>query len=88
MERRAVYYAVQQWRRERTLANESGHRLPPEIEEGGLVEGSMQDGVDVVFPHDPRTTECLDTRALWEAQPIQHHEQRSQMRRITDSGKK
>jgi hypothetical protein len=46
-----LWYAIQQWRRERTLANESGHKpqlcydgekdghfqLPPEVEEG-LVE--------------------------------------------------
>ena len=31
MERKAVYYAIQQWRRERTLANEQGHQ-PPSID--------------------------------------------------------
>jgi hypothetical protein len=39
MEKRSVWYSIQQWRRERTLAHEMGEDvpLPPQIEEGGLV---------------------------------------------------
>jgi hypothetical protein len=32
MEKKTLWYSIQQWRRERTLANESGHVQPPSID--------------------------------------------------------